>query len=64
MLCTDYSKNTKYYKNVKITTHKVYKEKSKIRVMLLFNTGLTLFKMAINSRKYIRIPINIILYDI
>ena len=61
---TDYSKNTKCYKNVKITTHKVYKGKGKIRVMSLFNTGLTLFKMAINSRKYIRIPINMILYDI
>ena len=61
---TDYSKNTRCYKNVKITTHKTYKNKGKVRVMSLFNTGLTLFKMAVNSRKYIRIPFSMILYDI
>jgi len=62
----DYSKNknTRSYKNVKITTHKKYKKKGKIRVMSLFNTGLTLFKLAINSSKYIRIPFNFILYDV
>lgn len=61
---TDYSKNTKCYKNVKITTHKTYKNKGKVRVISLFNTGLTLFKLAFNSLKYIRIPFKMILYDI
>ena len=60
----DHSKNTKCYKNEKIVTHKVYKNKGLVRVLSLFNTGLTLFKRAINSRIYIRIPIKFILYDI
>lgn len=59
----DFSKNTKCYKNVKITTHKNINGK-KIRVMSLFNTGLTLFKLAFCSQKHIRIPYNFILYDI
>lgn len=37
ILGADYSKNTKCYKNVKITTHKNYKKKVKIRVISLFN---------------------------
>ena len=61
---TDYSKNTRCYKNIKIVTHKKYKNKGLVRVLSLFNTGLTLFKRAINSRIYIRIPIKFILYDI
>ena len=32
----DYSKNTKYYNNEKIVTHKAYKDKGKRRVMSLF----------------------------
>ena len=60
----DYSKNTRCYKNIKLTTHKTYKGKGKVRVMSLFNIGLTLFKMAINSLKYIRIPFNMKLYDV
>lgn len=60
----DYSKNTKCYKNTKIETHKVYKKKGKVRVMSLFNVGLTLIKLAHNSRQYIRIPFKLILYDI
>lgn len=63
ILGTDYSKNTKCYKNEKLETHKVYKNKGKVRVMSLFKTGLTLFHRAINSQKYIRLPINFILYD-
>ena len=59
----DYSKNTKCYKNEKIVTHKVIKG-VKRRVMSLFNVGLTLFKRAFNSLKYIRIPFNFKLYDI
>lgn len=63
ILGADYSKNTKSYKNVKIITHKTRKGK-KIRVMSLFNTGLTLFKRAFCASKYIRIPYNFTLYDI
>ena len=59
----NYSKNTKCYKNEKTVTHKVYKDKGKVRVMSLFKIGLTLFYRAINSTKYIRLPIKIILYD-
>ena len=61
---TDYSKNTKCYKTEKIVTHKVYKNKGKVRVMSLFRIGLTLFHRAVNSLKYIRLPIRFILYDI
>lgn len=65
ILGADYSKNTRCYKNIKIETHKYYKKaNTKQRVMSLFNTGLTLFKLATNSSRYIRIPINFILYDI
>lgn len=60
----DYSKNTKCYKNEKIVTHKVYKNKGKVRVMSLFRIGLTLFHKAVNSTKYIKLPIRFILYDI
>lgn len=64
ILGAEFSKNSKCYKNVKIETHKNYKNKGKIRVMSLFQTGLTLFKRAFNSHIYIRIPIRFILYDI
>lgn len=46
----------------KIVTHKVYKGKEKVRVMSLFKTDLTLFHRAINSKKYIRLPIRFVLY--
>lgn len=59
----DYSKNTKFYKNEKYSTHKVIKG-IKQRFMSLFNVGLTLFRRAFNSSKYIRIPYKLILYDI
>ena len=61
ILGTEYSKNSKCYRKVKIETHKTYKDKGRIRIMSLFNTGLTLFKRAINSMIYIRIPIRFIL---
>ena len=67
ILGTDYSKNKNCYKEVKITTHKYFIEKGirvKKRVMSLFNTGLTLFKYAFNSSKYIRLPFSLKLYDI
>jgi len=60
----DYSKNSKSYKKVKITTHQNTKNTIIKRVLSLFNTGLTLFKRAYNSSVYIRLPIRFILYDI
>lgn len=63
ILGTEYSKNSRCYRNEKIVTHKIYKNKGKVRVMSLFKTGLTLFHRAINSTKYIRLPIRFILYD-
>ncbi len=59
----DYSKNTKCYKNQKLITHKNIKGKV-VRVMSLFNIGLTLFKRAFNSTVYIRIPFSFTLYDV
>lgn len=60
---SDYCKNTRSYKKTKITTHKNINGK-KVRVKSLFNTGFTLFKIAFNSLKYVRIPYKFILYDI
>lgn len=59
----DYIKNSKCYKNVKLTTHKKFRNGIK-RVMSLFSVGLTLFKLAFTSSKYIRIPFSFTLYDI
>lgn len=59
----DYTKNTKCYKNVNITTHQISNGK-KVRIVSLFNVGLTLFQRAFNSSQYIRIPFHFILYDI
>lgn len=60
----NYTKNSKCYKKVKLTTHKKFKDGSTKRIMSLFNIGLTLFKLAFNSSRYIRVPFNFILYDI
>ena len=67
ILGADYSKNTRCYKDIHLETHKTYNidgKKIKKRVMSLFNTGLTLFKLAFNSSTYIRIPLSFQLYDI
>lgn len=67
ILGTDFSKNTRCYKKIKIETHKTYNidgKKIKKRIMSLFNIGLTLFKWAFNSNIYIRIPVSFKLYDI
>ena len=64
ILGAEYSKGTRCYKNVKITTHKKGKNGKPIRILSLFNTGLTLFKRAFNSSVYIRIPFRLILYDV
>lgn len=58
-----FTKNTKMYKDVRIETHKTHKNK-KVRIMSLFNTGLTLFNIAFNSSRYVNFPIRFILYDI
>ncbi len=66
ILGTDYSKNTRCYRKVKIETHKEYNKNSKKckeRVLSLFNTGLTLFNIAFESCVYIRMPFSFILYD-
>ena len=63
ILGADFAKNSRCYRNVKIDTHTTINGK-KVRIMSLFNTGLTLFNIAYNSRRYIRIPYNFILYDI
>lgn len=60
----DYTKNTKCYKKVNLKTHVKFKNGTKKRVMSLFNIGLTLFKLAYNSGKYIRIPFLFTLYDV
>ena len=60
----DYTKNSTHYKENKIETHKIYKDKGKVRIISLFNLGLTLFKLAFNSTVYIRLPITLILYDV
>lgn len=59
----DYSKNSKCYKETKLETHKKFKEGRK-RVISLFNIGLTLFNIAFNSLKYIRIPFSFTLYNV
>lgn len=62
ILGADYSKNTRCYKDIKITTH--HSKSKQSRTLSLFNLGLTLFNLAFNSIKYIRLPIRFILYDI
>ncbi len=59
---TDFAKNVNCYKNIKIKTHKVCKGK-KLRILSLFNTGLTLFHIAFESSRYVRLPLRFILYD-
>lgn len=67
ILGADFSKNTRCYRNIKITTHKnflINGKKVKKRIMSLFKTGLTLFKLAINLDKYVRLPMSFKLYDV
>ena len=63
LLGVEFSRNNSCYKDVKITTHKIING-SKKRVISLFNVGLTLFHIAFNSSRYVRIPYRFILYDI
>ena len=64
ILGCDYAKNSKCYKNVKLTVKKSNKDNRKIRVLSLFNVGLTLFHIAFNSSIYIRLHVSFVLYDI
>lgn len=64
---TDYTKNTKCYKNHRFTTHSyrtINGVKKRVRIMSLFNVGITLFKLALESNEYIRVPFSLKLYDI
>lgn len=64
---TDYTKNTKAHKNHRFTTHSyrtINGVKKRVRIMSLFNVGLTLFKLALESSEYIRVPFSLKLYDI
>lgn len=63
ILGTTYTKNKNQYKNEYIRTHSIRNGK-KVRIMSLFNIGLTLFKRALDSPKYIYIPFTLKLYDI
>lgn len=59
-----YTKNSNsIYNNFKLETHKMINNKRK-RVLSLFNIGLTLLKVAFNSLIYVKIPYNMILYDV
>lgn len=53
----------KYYNDVKIQYFSIVKGKRK-RKMSIFQVGLTLFKQAINSLKYIKLPFNFTLTDV
>ena len=61
ILGADVSKNSKCYRNLGFRTVRSINNK---RVMSLFNTGLTLFKIAFKSYNYIRLPMTFKLYDI
>ena len=67
-LGTDYAKNTKCYKNCRFETHKVYIREDgvriKKRILSLFQTGLTLFTLALNSCDYVRLSFSFKIYDI
>ncbi len=62
ILGADFTKNSKSYKNVKLSTQRT--KKTKYRNKSLFNTGLTLFHRAYNSSRYVRLSFRFILYDI
>ena len=53
----------KYYKDVKIRYYGVVKGKHR-RKMSIFQVGYTLFKLARDSLRYIRIPFNFVLTDV
>lgn len=63
-LGTEISKNSKCYKNIGfVTTRRNTKTNNRYRVISRFRAGLILFKIAINSSRYFRLPITFTLYD-
>ena len=63
ILGADYTKNSSCYKNITIKAHST-RNGNKVRIISIFNTGLTLFNLAFNSSRYIRISYRFMLYDI
>ena len=53
----------KYHKDVKIGYYDIVKGKHR-RKMSIFQVGYTLFKLARDSLRYIRIPFNFVLTDV
>ena len=62
-LGTCISKNSSSYKDLGFRTTRKNKNGKLIRIVSLFQTGLKLFKLALNSPKYYKLPFNFILYD-
>lgn len=63
-LGTDISKNSNCYRHLGITTtRKNSKTNNVYRIISRFRAGLILFKIAINSVKYFRLPLTFTLYD-
>ena len=63
-LGTCVSKNSSSYKNLGFKTTKKNKNGKIIRIISFFQTGLKLFKLALNSPKYYKLTFNFKLYDI
>jgi len=62
-LGTSVSKNSSSYKDLGFRTTRKNKNGNYIRIVSLFQTGLKLFKLALNSPKYYKLPFNFVLYD-
>lgn len=62
-LGADVSKNSKCYRNLGFRTVRTINNK-RVRVVSLFQTGIRLFHLALNSIRYYRLPFNFKLYDI
>ena len=63
ILGADVSKNSKCYRNLGFRTVRTINNK-RVRVVSLFQTGIRLFHLALNSIRYYRLPFNFKLYDI
>lgn len=63
-LGSDVSKNSNRYKNLSFRTSRKSKTGKVVRVVSLFQVGLKLFQLAINSNMKYRLPFTFILYDV
>lgn len=63
-LGTEISKNSKSYRNLGFRTTRKNKNGRICRLLSLFQSGLKLFQLALNSPRYYRLPFRFILYDI